>query len=219
MRDVIGWSYGLLSEENKALFRRLAVFAGRCTLGAASAVCGLGPGSEGTLAIGTGPPSFPDLLDGLSALVESGLLEVVETEGPAVTALLPRELGRSPDGLWNAKDALPLRPQSDLLPATGAEEEISYRQLETIRTYSLEQLEGSAEAPEVRRRHALYFLSLAREAKRALGEPREQAWLALLEAEHANCERRWPGRATPARWNWGSRSRRPCGCFGNAAAT
>ena len=83
MRDVIGWSYGLLTEENKALFRRLAVFAGRCTLRAASAVCGLGTGSEGAEAIGTGPTSLPDLLDGLSALVESELLEVLETESPS----------------------------------------------------------------------------------------------------------------------------------------
>ena len=85
MRDVIAWSYGLLAEEHKALFRRLAVFAGRCTLAAASAVCGLGPGSEGT-AHWHAAPSLSDLLDGLSALVESQLLEVVEMAALAAPA-------------------------------------------------------------------------------------------------------------------------------------
>jgi predicted ATPase len=146
MRAVIAWSYGLLAEEHKALFRRLAVFAGRCTLAAASAVCGLDPGSEGAQAVGPMTSAFPDLLDELSALVEGQLLEAVET----------------------------------------AEADVCFRQLETVRAYALEQLEASAEAPEVRRRHALYYLSQAREAHRASGGPNEQAWLAILEADHAN---------------------------------
>ena len=94
LRDVIAWSYDLLAEENKALFRRLAAFSGRCTLAAASAVCGLGLGGEGARALGTGPSSFPDLLDGLIALVDSQLLEVVETVGPAGAGLLAGQLGR-----------------------------------------------------------------------------------------------------------------------------
>ena len=67
-----------------------------------------------------------------------------------------------------------------------AEEEICYRQLETVRAFALEQLDESGEEPEVRGRHFRYFLSLAQEAKRALGGPDEQGWLALMEAEHAN---------------------------------
>src|SRR5512144_1377389 len=40
LRAMIDWSYSLLSESEKTLFRRLAVFVGGWTLQAAEAVCG-----------------------------------------------------------------------------------------------------------------------------------------------------------------------------------
>ena len=55
MRDAIAWSHDLLSEEEQALFRRLAVFAGGCTTESAEAVAAAGqlddvPGLVGSLA-------------------------------------------------------------------------------------------------------------------------------------------------------------------------
>ena len=64
LRDTIAWSYDLLDPAQQALFRRLAVFAGGCTLEAAEAVCGP-----------TGRSSFA-VLDGLSALSNQGLLRL-----------------------------------------------------------------------------------------------------------------------------------------------
>ncbi|MCC2628428.1 MAG: transcriptional regulator, family [Thermomicrobiales bacterium] len=39
LRDTIAWSHGLLDEQERTLFRRLAVFAGGCTLEAAETIC------------------------------------------------------------------------------------------------------------------------------------------------------------------------------------
>jgi predicted ATPase len=40
LRATIDWSYGLLADDEKRLLRRLAVFAGGCTLEAAEVICG-----------------------------------------------------------------------------------------------------------------------------------------------------------------------------------
>ena len=57
MRDAIAWSYDLLAPPEQALFRRLAIFAGGCTLDAAETVAG-----------GDG------VLEGVSSLVASSML-------------------------------------------------------------------------------------------------------------------------------------------------
>jgi predicted ATPase/class 3 adenylate cyclase len=69
LRNTIAWSYDLLTEEEKLLYRRLAVFVGGCTLEAAEAICAV----EGDLTI--------DVLEGLSSLVDQSLLKQEELPG------------------------------------------------------------------------------------------------------------------------------------------
>ncbi len=68
IRNTIAWSYDLLDEGEKMLFRRLAVFVGGWTLEAAGAVCNM----DGALAL--------DVLDGVEALVGENLVR--QTEQP-----------------------------------------------------------------------------------------------------------------------------------------
>jgi predicted ATPase/DNA-binding XRE family transcriptional regulator len=69
LRSMIDWSYNLLSEQEKILFRRLAVFVGGWTLEAAESVCG-GEGGGGL--------ESNQILDLLSQLLNKSLV-LVET--------------------------------------------------------------------------------------------------------------------------------------------
>jgi predicted ATPase len=65
LRNTIAWSYDLLTCEEQRLFRRLAVFAGGCTLEAAEAVGAPGGGAD---------DGTPAVLDALTSLAEQSLL-------------------------------------------------------------------------------------------------------------------------------------------------
>jgi predicted ATPase len=63
LRNTIDWSYDLLNETERKLFRRFSVFVGGCTLEAAEAVCNT------TRDLGM------DLFEGLSSLVDKNLVQ------------------------------------------------------------------------------------------------------------------------------------------------
>jgi predicted ATPase len=73
LRRTIAWSHALLAAGEQALFRRLSIFVGGCTLDAAEEVCRDG-GAAGD------PPASADVLEGLSALVATHLLRMEEQE-------------------------------------------------------------------------------------------------------------------------------------------
>ncbi|HEY6406589.1 MAG TPA: tetratricopeptide repeat protein, partial [Ktedonobacteraceae bacterium] len=70
------WSYNLLSEQERAFFRRLSVFAGGFTLEAAEAVCAGEPGEA------------YDVLDVLSSLIDKSLALVEKQSGETRYSLL-----------------------------------------------------------------------------------------------------------------------------------
>jgi tetratricopeptide (TPR) repeat protein len=145
LRATLDWSYQLLSEDERAAFRRLAVFTSGFTLEAAEAVCGRGvlervpalrAASDGVSTDVSSesqhsitPPLHHSVLDLLSHLVDKSLVAAEE----------PGEEGRR------------------------------YRLLEPIRQYGLEQLVQSGEETPARDRHAGYFLRLAAEGRSRFG--------------------------------------------------
>jgi len=66
LRKAFDWSYDLLNEAERKLFRRLSVFAGGCTLEAVEAVCN----TKSDLGL--------DLLDGMAAMVDQSLVQRID---------------------------------------------------------------------------------------------------------------------------------------------
>jgi predicted ATPase/class 3 adenylate cyclase len=84
LRETVAWSFDLLTSDEQTLFRRLAIFAGGCTLEAAEAVCGaVGSGQSAVADFGSPFPTANCLLpiapehvlDGISSLVEKSLVQ------------------------------------------------------------------------------------------------------------------------------------------------
>ncbi len=71
LHDTVAWSHALLDDAQRRLFRRLAVFAGGCTLASAEAVAN----HDGALG--------PDLLDALAVLADGSLIRRAESADDA----------------------------------------------------------------------------------------------------------------------------------------
>lgn len=171
LRETLAWSYGLLSEAEQALFRRVSVFAGGCTVEAAEAVCSLLDTEQSTINTTLASDSTKEsILRLLSQLVGHHLLQCQEAQREGQEARVQRTPA------WHDK--------------AGAEYETSGEMrlslLETIREYAQELLELSEETPVTERAHTLYYLKLAKTAEGQLRGPESAFWLARLEQEHDN---------------------------------
>jgi tetratricopeptide (TPR) repeat protein len=166
LRAAVDWSYDLLSEPERTLFRRLSVFAGGWSAEAAEALAG--PlAVTGPLA-NSGPVDEP--LDLQDRLVDKSLVLLdtgPEAAGPGTTG--PQAAGGETAGPGAAR-AAPAR----------------YRMLESMHQYAAERLAEGGEVAAVREGHSAYFVALAREAEPHLGDFRRDAWLERLAADHEN---------------------------------
>jgi predicted ATPase/Tfp pilus assembly protein PilF len=160
LRATIDWSHELLDEPERALLRRLAVFAGGWSLEAAEAVCAVdltdespqGPTAHARAGIAApGRRRSPllvdqeDVLDLLGRLVDKSLVVVGETASS-----------------------------------------VRYRFSDTLREYGLERLQESGEGGHLRRSHLRWFLELAEQAEEALAGTEQGEWLERLDLEHDN---------------------------------
>jgi predicted ATPase/DNA-binding CsgD family transcriptional regulator len=124
MRDTIAWSYGLLSEPEQRLFRRLAVFVGGCTLEAAEAIAD----EQGDLGF--------DVFDGITSLVEKSLLRPAPATGtePRFTMLeTVREFGLEQLAAAGELDHIRHRHAAFLLTFAAQRERTSFWYISTAR--------------------------------------------------------------------------------------
>ncbi|HEY2593735.1 MAG TPA: AAA family ATPase, partial [Chloroflexota bacterium] len=161
LEAAVGWSYDLLSEAERRLFRCLGVFAGRVSLDAIAAVVrAVGPRvSEGNAqAVTEGRRTLTQLL----SLAENSLL--LPPQAPPTDA---------------TNEVTRLEEDDEQL-------EPAFALLETVREYAQERLDAAGELAAACRAHAYYYLELAERAAPALHGPDQRAWHLRLEREHDN---------------------------------
>ncbi|MGZ6391575.1 MAG: ATP-binding protein [Ktedonobacterales bacterium] len=164
LEAAVGWSYDLLSEPERRLFRCLGVFAGRVALGAITAVAG-GAFLSGKL-VDPGAPGENDrwdagrTLEALASLAENSLVLPAQSDGEGEVG---GEKGDETD---------------DSEPAFGM--------LETVREYAWERLVARGELSSAQRAHTHYFLQLAERAALLLRGRDQRAWFLRLERERDN---------------------------------
>lgn len=167
LRALIDWSYDLLSEPEKALLRRLSVFAGGWTLEAAEEVTAGGIFAR------------EDVLDLQAHLVDKSLV-ALDADGDRYRMLeTVREYAMEKLERGKSESAAKSNVAADAGTAR-------YGMLESVRAYAKERLDESGEAEEVRNRHLDYFLSLAEHAREAIPGQESKRWLARLDHEREN---------------------------------
>jgi predicted ATPase/DNA-binding SARP family transcriptional activator len=161
LRATVDWSWQLLSEPERALARRLAIFPGGATLTAAEQVCA--------------DPAAEQVCADPAAAAEDGR----PAAGPAGREGLRRaEVLPALSGLVGKSILTMTEPSDDGAPC--------YRMLETVRAYALERLAEAGEATAARDVFARYFCELAETADSLLRTAGQMRWFHLLSAEQDN---------------------------------
>jgi len=169
LRDTIRWSYDLLNAQEQRCFRRLAIFAGGCTLEAAEAVCSSPIYRRSP--IDRGSPIDLDARAPGRAL----------TAGEAELSLPAIDLVAS------------LLDKSLLQQSDRGGDEPRLLMLETIREFALERLVDSGELEATQQRHAMYYLALAEQSEPELFRHQQRLWMGRLtwDAENFRAALQW----------------------------
>ena len=164
LEAAVGWSYDLLSEPERRLFRCLGVFAGRVDVDAVAAV---------VRAVGALGSTTSDLK--AQAVTED-------------SRTLPHLLSLAENSLLLPPPARPTDATNELtmLEEDDDDPEPVFALLETVREYAQERLDAAGELQAARRAHAHYYLQLAERAAPALRGPDQRTWHFRLEREHDN---------------------------------
>ncbi|MGH2344181.1 MAG: ATP-binding protein, partial [Chloroflexota bacterium] len=140
------------------------------------------------------PPAEQVLFRGLGAFANGCTLEAAE-------AVCADPDGTAAIGTASILDGLTSLVDQHLLQAKeGPEGEPRFAMLETIHTYSREQLATSVEAGAMEYRHAGYFVDLAERAAPELLGSEQEIWMDRLEREHDNLRAvlEWSARTSQA---------------------
>jgi predicted ATPase/transcriptional regulator with XRE-family HTH domain len=157
LRAALDWSYRLLNVQERALFRRLAVFAGGCTLASVATV-----GADAQ-------DASMERLDGVGR---------ADTPGPAPT--------RSTIPASDVLDLLARLVDASLVQVDASADKARYTLLESIRLYGAERLRESGEEAAIRGCHLAWVLSLVEVRSEAREEADRQRWRACVVAERDN---------------------------------
>jgi predicted ATPase len=187
LRNLIDWSYDLLSAQEKLLLQQLSVFAGGWTLEAAEAVCridGEAPhfvsGQAGRWE-GGGTAERAMALTNLNS--PSPLPSPTKRRGDTELSLGPATYDLRPDEVLDLLTAL---VDKSLVIAEESGGSVRYRLLDTVRQYAWDRLAKSGVTYAVRARHVDHYLAFAEDAAPRLQGEEISLLLGILEAEHDN---------------------------------
>jgi predicted ATPase/DNA-binding SARP family transcriptional activator len=199
LRAVVDWSWELLTDSERVVLRRLAVFSGGASLEAAEEVCagtadgesaGYGGQDTGGGFVGCGGgETGGELVEHRGGDSRGGL--VGRGGGDTGSGRVPHRGGQTGSGencvveRWEVLELLSSLTEKSLLLTMG-DGSPRYRMLDTIRQYSLDRLVESGESDRARRAHLDYFTSLAATAEPQLRRAEQLQWLATLGSEHDN---------------------------------
>lgn len=159
LRAMMDWSWELLTPEEQAVLRRLAVHADGCTLAAAEEVCA------------DHDVPAADVLDLLARLVDRSL----------VTATDDLEHRPSPEAAGRRAE----NDSAHSAPNEGGAGK-RYRLLESVAAYCVGRLVEADEVEAVQARHAEFYARMAERAEPQLRGHGQREWLERLDAEEAN---------------------------------